>query len=592
MDLTIPDSARAELASAFFQAAITLGLALLCTWLYRRYRKPYFGWWAVAWYLYVLRLGAIISFVVTAQRYWLYWHQVVTGWTAVALLWAALVFSQQLRWRRAYLGVVLFPPIWSYVAIYRLHNFMAAALPAVLFLSAATAWTAWAFFRYHRQVRSMAAIGLAVSLLLWAVHHLDYPLLRARGVWNPWGYYLDIAFTLAVAAGILLLVVEDLHGGVRTLSALSSELQYRERERDVLDALLTRLLSLPAVQGSAMFVIEQDVGRFVRGAGICSDWPGAAPHGATEQAVRRVLKTGAPEVVTDRAPPERLEGRRLAYVAALPILRGRRVAGALVIVGAARDPFAALDRPFLVALGRQVGAALENVDLYQRLEGRKLELELLAKRMVRQNEEERRRLSRELHDETAQLFSAVKLQLGLARERADGAIVPNLERALALIDEGIQSIRDVTAMLRPTLLEDLGLVPAIRALVHDFQERSGLQATFVASDRLPPLSDEGELAMFRAVQEGLSNVLRHAEAQSVAVALGIEEGEVVLRIRDDGRGMPTELRVEEFERRGHMGLAGMRERIGTVGGSLSVGSLPAKGTELLVRVPPSREVTA
>jgi signal transduction histidine kinase len=587
MDLTIPDSARAELASAFFQAAITLGLALLCTWLYRRYRKPYFGWWALAWYLYVLRLGAIISFVLTAQRYWLYWHQVVTGWTALALLWAALVFSQQLRWRPAYGVVVFFPVAWSYVAIYRLDNFLLAALPAVLFLSAATAWTAWAFFRYHRQVQSTAAIGLAVSLLLWAVHHLDYPLLRARGVWNPWGYYLDIAFTLAVAAGILLLVVEDLHSGVRTLSALSSELQYRERERDVLDALLTRLLSLPAVQGSAMYAIEQDSGRFIRGAGICSDWPGAEPHGAAEQAVRRVLKTGDPEVVTDWSPPEGLEGRRLAYVAALPILRGRGVAGALVIVGAARDPFAALDRPFLVALGRQVGAALENVDLYHRLEGRKAELELLAKRMVRQNEEERRRLSRELHDETAQLFSAVKLQLGLAREQASDAIVSNLERASELIDEGIRSIRNVTALLRPSLLEDLGLVPAIRALVHDFQEQSGMYAVFVTSERLPPLSGEAELAIFRAVQEGLSNVLRHAEANSVSVALDLEEGEVVLRIRDDGRGMPTEMRVDELERRGHMGLAGMRERIAAMGGSLAVGSLAARGTELVVRVPSS-----
>ncbi len=439
---------------------------------------------------------------------------------------------------------------------------------------------------------STAAIGLAISLLLWAVHHLDYPLLRAKGVWNPWGYYLDIAFTLAVAAGILLLVVEDLQGGVRTLSALSSELQYREREHDVLDALLGRLLTLPAVQGSAMYVIDRDQGRFVRGAGVCVDWTGGSPHGAAEQAIHRVLETGAPDVVTDWAPPAGLQGRRLAYVAALPILRGNGVVGALVIVGAARDPFAALDRPFLVALGRQVGAALENVDLYRRLEGRKAELELLATRMVQQNEEERRRLSRELHDETAQLFSAVKLQLGIAREEANSAIVPNLERALALIDEGIRSIRNVTNSLRPSLLDDLGLVPAIRALLNEFSERSELQGTFRASERLPALSEDAELAIFRAVQEGLSNVLRHAEATSASVALGVEEGDVVLRIRDDGRGMPDGRQIEEFERWGHMGLAGMRERIGAVGGSVTVGSLPAKGTELVVRVPPPAEVAA
>jgi signal transduction histidine kinase len=592
MDLTIPDSARAELASAFFQTAITLGLALLCAWLYRRYRKPYFRWWAIAWFMYVLRLGAIISFVLTEGRHWLYWHQVITGWTALALLWAALVFSRQLRWRPVYWAIVFFPPVWSYIAIYRLDHFILAAGPAVVFLSLATAWTAWAFFRYHRQARSTAALALAIAFVLWAVHHLDYPLLRARGVWNPWGYYLDVAFTLAMAAGILLLVIEDLQSGVRTLSQLSSELQYREGDPDVLDALLARLLTLPAVQGSAMYVAEQGGGRFTAGAGVCADWTGTSPHGAAQQVIGGVLADGGPEVVVDSSPPSALKGRRLAYVAALPIIRGSVPMGALVIVGAARDPFAALDRQFLVALGEQVGAALENADLYRRLESRRAELERLAQRMVQQNEEERRRLSRELHDETAQLFSAVKLQLGMAREHAPTPIVPNLDRALGLIDEGIRSIRNVTNSLRPSLLDDLGLVPAIRALVHEFADRSGIPSDFTPADRVPALSAGAELALFRAVQEGLSNVGRHADARSVTVALGVEEGDVVLRIRDDGRGLPAGGDFDAFERRGHMGLAGMRERISAVGGSVGVGSLPGGGTEIHVRVPALPEEVA
>jgi len=585
MDLTIPDAARSELAAAFFQAAITLGLAVLCAWLYRWYRKPYFAWWALAWSLYVLRLGAIISFIMSGARHWLYWHQVVTGWTALVLLWAALVFSEQRRWRPGYLALVLFPPVWSYVAIYRLENFLLAAGPAVLFLSVATLWTAWAFVRYYRQVRSTAALILAVALLLWGLHHLDYPLLRARGVWNPWGYYLDIAFTLAVAAGILLLIVEDLQGGVRTLSALSTELQDRQRDRDLPDALLQRLLTLPAVQGSAMYLADHGEGPFVRGIGACAEWSGSVPHGSAARAIDEVMRAGTPEVVLDWDASAARSGRRHAYVAALPVLRGKRVTGALVIVGDARDPFAALDRPFLLALGRQVGAALENADLYRRLEDRKAELERLARRMVKQHEDERRRLSRELHDETAQLFSAVKLQLGLAREGANEAIVPNLERALGLIDEGIGSIRNVTRSLRPSLLEDLGLVPALRALVHDFEERAGVEATFVVSDRIPDLADDAELALFRAVQEGLSNVSRHAGARSATVALAVEERDLVLRIRDDGRGLPAGHRVEEFERRGHMGIAGMRQRIGALGGSVVVGSLSGGGVELVVRVP-------
>jgi signal transduction histidine kinase len=586
MDLTIPDAARSELAAAFFQAAVTFGLALLCAWLYRRYGKPYFGWWAIAWSLYVLRLGAIISFVLSGERHWLYWHQVTTGWTALALLWAALVFSQQLRWRPGYSAVVLFPPLWSYAAIYRLDNFLLAAGPAVLFLSVATLWTAWAFFRYHRQVRSTAALLLATTFGLWALHHLDYPLLRARGVWNPWGYYLDIAFTLAMGAGILLLVIEDLQGGVRVLSALSSEMQRRERDQDVLDALLERLLALPAVRGTAMYLADRDDGHFIRGTGACGSWTGSAPHGAAGTAVRRAIQEGAPDVVQNWSPAQGDGLGGHAYVAALPVLRENAVLGALVIVGDARDPFAALDRPFLLALGRQVGAALENADLYRRLEGRTAELERLAKRMVLQHEEERRRLSRELHDETAQLFSAVKLQLGMARESASAELVPTLDRAVGLINEGIRSIRNVTNSLRPSLLEDLGLVPALRALVQDFGERSGLETTFTAASRLPALSGDAELAVFRSVQESLANVARHADAGAVSVAIGVEAGDIALRVRDNGRGFPSGKDIEAFETQGHMGLAGMRERIAALGGTVTLGSLPGGGTEIVVCVPP------
>jgi len=153
----LPPTSAIEFDAALLQAAITGALGLLCAFLFQRYRKPYFAWWAVAWGLYLLRLGAITSFLLSSNRIWLYWHQVVTGWTALALLYAALVFSQRIRWRPWYFAVVLFPPVWSYVAIYRLDHFLWAAGPAVLFLSLATLWTSWVFFRYRRRVAPRAA---------------------------------------------------------------------------------------------------------------------------------------------------------------------------------------------------------------------------------------------------------------------------------------------------------------------------------------------------------------------------------------------------------------------------------------------------
>jgi len=189
-----------ELAAAYLQAGVTVGVALVCLYLYLRYRRTYFAVWSLAWSLYALRLGAIICFLLTSHRFWLFGHQVLTGWTAVAFLWAAVSFSRPLRWHAAYLLLVAFPPAWSYVAIYRLDEFLLAAGPAVLFLAGATAWTGVVLWRHHRHVGSFPAALTAAGFGLWSLHHLDYPFLRARGAWVPWGYYLDIVFARSAPA--------------------------------------------------------------------------------------------------------------------------------------------------------------------------------------------------------------------------------------------------------------------------------------------------------------------------------------------------------------------------------------------------------
>ncbi len=577
----IPTAATTELHAAFLQAVITLGLAALCWFIHLRYRKPYFAWWAGAWGLYGVRIAAIVSFLLTGDWIWLYWHQVVTGWTALALLYAALVFSRGLRWRHWYLALVLFPAVWSYVAIYRLDHFLWAVGPAVLFLSLATLWTGWVFLRYRQRVRSSGATLLASAFILWGLHHLDYPVLRARGAWNPWGSYIDILLTLAVGTGILLLVLDDLRRGLGALSDLSGDLQQAGRQQDVLDALLARPLTLPAVRGSALFLAEDGGPRFARGAGVYGGGLGASPDGHATGLITRALDTGLPQV-TDRWK-DRAAGS-YPFAAVLPLFRNQATMGALVLVGDTRDPFTALDDRFLVALGQQVGAALENTDLYRRLEARTVELAGLSARMIEQHEEERRRLSRELHDETGQVFSAVRIELGVLRDGLPPAQSGRLDQVLGLIDKGIRSIRSVTNDLRPSLLDDLGLLPALRSLVAEFAERSGMRVELDAPASLPPLSEEAELALFRALQEALSNVLRHAQARSVDIGISVSRDGVLLEVRDDGRG-PNGAGPEELERAGHMGLAGMRERIGALGGTVRFGGQPGAGALLEVLLP-------
>lgn len=592
MPWSVSEVARTEFAAAVLQMAITAALAALCAFLYRRHGKPYFAWFAAAWALYVARIVAIGTFLGTRDEAFLYAHQVLTGLVALALLWAALVFSRQLRWRWWYLAIVAFPPAWSLLAIFELDSFLLAAAPMVAFLSLATIWTGVAFWRYHRRVGSAGALLLATSFGLWGLHHLDYPFLRARGAWSPWGYYLDIAFELAVGGGIMLLVMDDLRRGLGALSALSGDLQRSARgggEAEVLDALLARPLSLPAVTGTAYF--RADGGRLgcERAAGRCAAWVGTRPDGALAELLAQAVTDGRPHTA------QNVGGH--ASVTALPVFAEGAAPAALVLAGEARDPFTALDETFLRALGQQVGAALHSAALYRALEARRAELERLSLRMVRQHEDERRRLSRELHDETAQVFTAVKMQLGMLREGAGGAPAADvrwrarLERVIGLIDTGIGSIRAVTHDLRPSLLDDIGLLPALRSLCTDFEERTGIAVTLDAPGALPPLPEDADLALFRALQEGLSNVARHAGASRVRVrvaAVREAAGPVLaLDVRDDGAGPAQRGTVDlaRWEREGHMGLVGMRERLGALGGVVTLAAAEDGGAELRVRLP-------
>lgn len=593
----MPPGLSTELAATLLQVAITIGLAALCAHLFSRYKRPWFGWFAVAWCVYVARLLCISLFITTTQRVWLYWHQVTTGWTALALLWAAIVFLRQPRARARYLLVALFPPVWSYVAIYGLDNFTAAVVPAVMFLSAATALTAWVFYRHNRLVGSAGARLLAIAFALWSLHHLDYQFLRAQGAWIPWGYYLDISFELLVGCGLVLLVLDDLGRGIRALSALSGDLHRRDARGDSLDALLSRPLTLAGVRGSAMYMLDSATttvsagmgaakvtvsdpqsarGRFVRGAGSCAHWEDVAPASDIADVLKRMTATRRPQVAVGNGEHP--------YVAALPVSRGSRLIGALVMAGDVRNPFTALDDNFLVALGQQVGAALEQADLDMQLAARTKALEQLSSRMVRLHEDERRRLSRELHDETAQVFSAVKMQLEALRTLLKDSASGRLDRLLALVDTGIRSIRNVTNELRPSLLEDLGLLPALRSLISDFNERTGLRTAFDAPEELPALSPDADLALYRALQEALSNVARHANANGVRVTVHVSDDALQLTVRDDGDGFQLAADGTLRDASTRMGLTGMQERIHAVGGHVNFANAEG-GAEVRVTLP-------
>ncbi len=572
----------AESAAALLQAAITFGLGLLFLALFARYRKDHFRWWAVAFGLYGLGLVAIVSFLVTGSFGFLYWHQVIIGWTALAILYAALVFSRQLRWQRWYLAALAFPVVWSYLAIFVLDSFALAAGPTVVFLALTTGWAGVVFWNYRRLTGSSAAGFLAGTMILWALHHLDYPILRARGAWNPWGYFVDAMFVLAVATGILLLVIEEFRLGLHTLTALSGDLGRMDHAKAE-ELLLQRPLGLRGVRGTALLRREGEEATILRTAGTCDGWKADGLPERVIELVRRSGRTGKAVLEGDR----RGQGATPPFTAVVPL---GVVAGAsltLVVAGDAAAPFAVLDDSILSAVGAQIGAALTNAELDRALELRGRDLERLSARMIRQHEEQRRRVSRELHDETAQVFSALKLQAGSLLETAPPEWAPRLKRIIELVDVGTRSIRAVADDLRPAVLDDLGLIPAVRALAADFREWSGLAVDLIAPDRAPPaLSPTAELALFRAVQEALSNVARHAQAGRVEIRLDHDPDELRLAIADDGIGIPADQakQLTTGAGPGRSGLFGMRERLAAEGGSVTVDGSTGGGGGLTLSI--------
>lgn len=200
-------------------------------------------------------------------------------------------------------------------------------------------------------------------------------------------------------------------------------------------------------------------------------------------------------------------------------------------------------------------------------------------RAVGRDEEERRRLAHELHDEIGQRLTAELLALRAAVEHAPPELVPRLEEIQALARANLDEVRRIARHLRPALLDDLGLAYAVHGLLDLVEETARLPVRRTIDEALPQLAPDADLVVYRVAQEAVTNVIRHAGASTVDVALEAHERSVTLDVVDDGRGMLYQTAVESG------GIRGMRERAVVVGGVLTVASSPGRGTRVSLTVP-------
>ncbi len=229
---------------------------------------------------------------------------------------------------------------------------------------------------------------------------------------------------------------------------------------------------------------------------------------------------------------------------------------------------------------------------YSEVARAKGDLRELSAKLLDIQEEERRRLSRGLHDELGQTLTALRIEVSHALSKAvTPEVRERLERARALAERCVQTVRDISLVLRPALLDDLGLAPALQWQVEDFTRRSGIAGEFHEDGVQERLPDVLKTCVYRVVQEALNNCEKHSGASKAAVNVRQAGGSLSVEVRDDGRGF--EVNRNSMPARGEgLGLLGMRERAERLGGSLAIESAPGRGVRVLLDVPVAETTVA
>jgi signal transduction histidine kinase len=313
------------------------------------------------------------------------------------------------------------------------------------------------------------------------------------------------------------------------------------------------------------------------------------------ETLRDILKNEDPLIMQNsttntRYPLSQLsivEEEKLISIAWLPLIVEGKHKGMLVVGYRQYHDFAGREMRLLISLAEKHSIAMVNSQLYTDLLQREKELEILSSARVQAQDDERRRIAREIHDGLGQMLTAIKFNL----EILEDMITPGkdererIDDMKNLLDSVMKEAREISYNLMPSVLDDFGLAPALQLLSEQFANRTNVKVQFQAhgiTDRFDP---NLEIGLYRIAQESLNNISKHAEATEVNLQIINHNNGIRLVIEDNGKGITTQPSLIRATGKGGMGLPGMRERASSIGGSLTIDSTPNNGTLITVEVP-------
>lgn len=278
---------------------------------------------------------------------------------------------------------------------------------------------------------------------------------------------------------------------------------------------------------------------------------------------------------------EALHQQQLNTFLTLPIFNQEGLIGSLNLLSETPGVLTTEHIEIGLQVATQLGVAFEQARLNQHLWTANERLRRLSQQLVSAQEAERRRIARELHDDIGQSLTALKITLQVGQQmRNSEALRAHLQDSIELVEQALQSVRALSVALRPALLDDLGLIPALRWLLNQQAQLGRFTGTFIADPPEMSLSPDLETTCFRIAQEALSNVVRHAQASHVAVELYRRDRHLELNIRDDGIGFDATAMLENAKAGRSLGILSLQDRATLFNGQLTIVSAPGQGTEV------------
>jgi signal transduction histidine kinase len=404
---------------------------------------------------------------------------------------------------------------------------------------------------------------------------------------------------------------DELHSSLAEERALREMLVRRNRELSALHAVATAVtlpMHLNELLLTALDKVLHVTGVDVGSVYLLSEETGGlelrAHRGASEQVAQAmsrlhlddsgcggVIEKGRPIVIPDinvyRAGARRtLNKAGLSSLVHVPLACRGLTLGTLCVGTRAAREFAPDEVDLIAAIGNQIALGVENARLYDELARRDHLRGELLDQVITAQEEERKRIARDLHDDTSQALSALMYSLEAAEATCAAAEVkPALTSMRQRVAQIIEGVHKLIFDLRPSMLDHLGLFVALRWYAETRLEQAGIRLRLEEKGTLRRLPPPVETALFRVAQEALNNIAKHAGARNVQLVFDCRDGMVGIDVRDDGIGFDLAEVARSTDKKRGLGLVGMRERVGLVGGEITINSTPGSGTHVAIRVP-------